>query len=126
MTDNQPKNISQEDVARAVYGYAAGLMRQGKSNWQVEDALVAKGLSKDAAVTIVNNLSKIRTSATRQAALKQMAIGAVICIIGLVVTFGTYSAAASSSKGGSYVVAWGAIIFGGLRFFRALSVYMSG
>jgi uncharacterized protein YgiM (DUF1202 family) len=43
-----------------------------------------------------------------------MILGGVICIIGIVVTVGTYSAA--SSGGGSYYVAWGAIVFGGYRF----------
>jgi hypothetical protein len=37
---------------------------------------------------------------------------------GLVVTALTYS---SASGGGSYVVAWGAIIFGGIQFFRGLA-----
>ncbi len=44
-------------------------------------------------------------------------MGSVICLLGIVVTVGSYS---SASAGGSYVVAWGAIIFGGVRLFRGL------
>jgi hypothetical protein len=47
--------------------------------------------------------------------------GLVIMIIGIVITVGSYSAASNSPTGGTYVVAWGAIIFGGLQFFRGLS-----
>jgi hypothetical protein len=42
----------------------------------------------------------------------------VICVIGLGVTLVTLFIA--EDKGGSYVVAWGAILFGGIGFFRAL------
>jgi|GEM_PF-4327022 len=48
-------------------------------------------------------------------------MGLVIMIIGCAVTFFSYQAAASSSTGGTYVVAWGAIIFGGLQFLRGLA-----
>ena len=53
-----------------------------------------------------------------QHGLQNMAIGAVICIIGIVVTAVTYSAA--SQGGGHYIVAWGAIVFGGIQFFKGL------
>jgi hypothetical protein len=114
---------SQDEIVRAVYGFAAGLMREGRSEYQIEKALVDKGIDTESARGIVSNLSRMRSEAIRKAALKNMAIGAAICVVGIIVTFGTYSAAAASSRGGSYVVAWGAIIFGGLRFFRALSQY---
>jgi hypothetical protein len=39
---------------------------------------------------------------------------------GTVVTIATYSAAASSPTGGRYIVAWGAIVFGIIDFFRGL------
>lgn len=47
-------------------------------------------------------------------------IGLIIMVIGIAVTFFSYQSAASSPTGGSYVVAWGAIIFGGLQFLRGL------
>ncbi|MGZ6267647.1 MAG: hypothetical protein ACXWNR_03685 [Candidatus Limnocylindrales bacterium] len=49
-----------------------------------------------------------------------MVIGGLICAGGVVVTLATYNAAASSG-GGSYIIAWGAIVFGGLRFLRGLA-----
>jgi hypothetical protein len=51
--------------------------------------------------------------------------GGIVCGIGIVVTVGSYITAVSG-HGGTYVVAWGAIIFGGIRFFAGLMGMLSG
>jgi hypothetical protein len=51
---------------------------------------------------------------------KNMVVGAVCCIIGIVVTVGTYLNAASSPTGGRYIIAWGAMLFGGIMFLRGV------
>lgn len=56
----------------------------------------------------------------REEGRKNMAAGAVVCIIGILVTAVTYSAA---RDGQSYIIAWGAIVFGAVRFFRGLSQF---
>jgi hypothetical protein len=61
-----------------------------------------------------------------QHGLRNMAIGAIVCIIGIVVTAGTYSAASSGGGGGHYVVASGAIIFGGFQFLKGLFQLATG
>ncbi|MSR75548.1 MAG: hypothetical protein EXS14_08800 [Planctomycetes bacterium] len=48
--------------------------------------------------------------------------GAFWCIGGTVVTVMTYNAA--STGGGTYAVMWGAIVFGGYKFFRALYYFL--
>jgi hypothetical protein len=48
----------------------------------------------------------------RKRGMRQIAIGAVIFVIGLVITVATYSSASSSPTGGSYVVAYGPMILG--------------
>ncbi len=66
------------------------------------------------------------TSFTRQQraiGIRNMAIGGLIFVIGMVVTVGTYMAAASSPSGRRYTLAWGAIIFGGYRFLRGAVTY---
>jgi hypothetical protein len=46
-----------------------------------------------------------------------MVFGGIMFIVGLVITVGSYTAASDvSGGGGRYVVAWGAMIFGGIRF----------
>lgn len=56
--------------------------------------------------------------AAREAATRNIWFGGLICAVGIVVTVVSYSAAAEG--GGRYVVAWGAVVFGGFRFIRGL------
>lgn len=48
---------------------------------------------------------------------RNIVVGGLWCVGGIVVTALTYSA---SSGGGRYVVAWGAILFGGIQLIRGL------
>jgi len=52
-----------------------------------------------------------------------MLVGGLWCFGGTAVTVYTYSAA---SGGGTYVVAWGAIIFGGIQFLKGLTQFLAG
>ncbi len=56
--------------------------------------------------------------ATKAVGKKNMLFGGLWCVGGTVVTVATYAAA--SSGGGSYFVAWGGIVFGGIQFFKGL------
>ena len=56
----------------------------------------------------------------RKAAVKQMAIGGVVFLVGLIITIVTYRAA---SGGGHYVVAWGPALFGLIAVVRGLVAY---
>ncbi len=47
-----------------------------------------------------------------------MTIGGLICVAGIAITAATYL---SAINGGAYIVTWGAIIFGAIRFFRGIS-----
>ena len=53
----------------------------------------------------------------REAAEKNLLYGALWCVGGLIVTGITYAAA---SDGGTYVVAYGAIILGGIQFIKGI------
>lgn len=55
-------------------------------------------------------------------AKRNMLVGGLWCGGGLLVTLFTYMAA---SGGGTYVVAWGAIIFGGWQFLKGISQYLA-
>jgi len=108
---------SREEVVKAVYTLAAEQMKNGASSDQIQSMLVEKGLDQGSAATIVTSLSRMRKKAIREAGRKKMLYGALWCIGGIIVTVITYSAA---SGGGRYIVAWGAIIFGAIQFFRGL------
>ena len=53
-----------------------------------------------------------------ETALHDVMVGAIWCILGIAITAGTYSAA--SDAGGTYLVCWGAVLFGGLQFLKGL------
>lgn len=55
------------------------------------------------------------------AATRQMVIGGFWFVGGILVTAVTYASATASPFGGTYVVAWGAIVFGGVQFLRGLA-----
>jgi hypothetical protein len=55
----------------------------------------------------------------RAMANRNMLVGGLWCVGGILVT-GYTLAASSGPGGGTYVVAWGAILFGGIQFFRGL------
>jgi hypothetical protein len=114
------EEASKEDVEKAVeaiYAYAGALLRQGKSSAEVEDALVEKGIERKTATIVVDKLAVATTSMKKEEGTKNMMIGGLICLVGIVITAATYSSAAG---GGKYVIAWGAIVFGAIRFFRGL------
>jgi hypothetical protein len=114
MSDQEP---SEGQIAQAVYAFAAEQMKNGSSPQQIQGMLVEKGLDQESAATVVSNLTRMRSEAVRDAGKKNMLYGALWCIGGIVVTGATYSAA---SDGGTYIVAWGAIVFGAIQFFRGL------
>ena len=62
----------------------------------------------------------------RSAAKRNMVFGAILFVVGLLITVGSFAAAADGNGGGRYVVAWGAMIFGGIRFFYGMAKLSSG
>jgi hypothetical protein len=111
------KQQSTQDAVRAIYQYAGSLMKANVKDEVIRSKLAEKGLSGEAANVVVANLRK----AKRKVGQKDMLVGAGFCIVGLVITIATFAAATSNRGGGSYIVAWGAIIFGALQFFRGLA-----
>jgi hypothetical protein len=103
----------------AIYAFAAEQMRNGASPEQIQATLVEKGLPQEAAEAVVSNLGRAMSDAKSKAGKNNMLYGALWCIGGIVVTAVTYSSA--SEGGGHYVVAWGAIIFGAIQFFRGVA-----
>ena len=102
----------------AIYNFAAQRMASGASGAAVEQELMQQGLDPQSARTVVAELSSVRTSAQRSAGLRNMGIGALFCIGGIIATVVTYSLA--SESGGTYIIAYGPAIFGGIQFIRGL------
>lgn len=110
----------QQKAAEDIYTYAAGLMVQRDQNaYQVKVALLARGLDEASADIVISNLELQIEEARKKRANKDMLYGALWCIGGTVITVATYSAA--SNGGGRYFVAWGAILYGAIQFFKGLN-----
>jgi len=110
---------SPEDAVKKLYEYAAQqLVKEKKSPEAVKANLVDIGVDKESADIMVNNLMAQVVEAKKERASKDMIYGALWCIGGIIVTAATYQAARG---GGTYVVAWGAIIFGAVQFIKGLA-----
>jgi uncharacterized membrane protein len=68
-------------------------------------------------------LTQEQKEANRTAGLVKILIGGVVCILGIIATNASYSAA---SPGGNYTLFYGAIIMGGLFFLWGLAQLATG
>ncbi len=108
----------QQKVIDQVYDYAADLLINEKSTpHEIKQSLIAQGIDESTAHLVVEKIEAEVVDERRKAANKDMLYGALWCIGGTIVTAVSYSAA---SGGGTYVVTWGAIFFGGIQFFKGL------
>jgi hypothetical protein len=74
-------------------------------------------MSQTEAVMRTGRSARFRTSQQRELEHQNRVQGAIWLIGGVVVTVGTY---ASAAPGGTYVVAWGAILFGIVKLIRGV------
>lgn len=96
-----------------MYNVAADLLvNQNKSSDEVKNALIEKGLSQDAAYTIVSNLEDEIRKAKKERASKDILFGALWCIGGIIATVANIG-----------FIFWGAILFGGIQLVKGLVNY---
>ena len=106
-------DANSQAVVNEFYNYAANLLVvEKKSPKDVQNALVGKGLSESAALTIVYNLEAEIKSAKREAGKKDMLYGALWCVGGTVATVANIG-----------FIFWGAILFGGIQFIKGAVNY---
>jgi len=97
----------QQAAAQQLYDYAANLMFvQKKSMREARKLLIEEGVDSKIANVIVQKLSGEK----QKQANKDMMIGALFCIGGIVATIANLG-----------YVFWGAIVFGAIQFFRGMS-----
>lgn len=116
--EEQREKIDQQEIVNKIYGFTADMLyNQKKSIEETKAALIENGLRAEDADVVIANLQNQYKQEKREAGNKNMLYGALWCVGGLLVTILTYSAA---SDGGTYVVAWGAVIFGAIQFFKGV------
>lgn len=94
------------------------MVQQDQDAYTTKMELVKQGMDEKSADALVANLEEQIEAAQRKKNNRDMLIGGLWMVGGIVVTAVTFSAA---SGGGKYVIAWGAIIFGGIQFFTGLA-----
>lgn len=116
---------SETAAALVTYGMGARLhslgtvTRDGRTWLEVADADAHRGfIPGETRLEGMGARSPVQVLNAR--AKRNMVVGGLWCGGGLAVTLYTYVAA---SGGGTYVVAWGAIIFGGWQFVKGLIHY---
>jgi hypothetical protein len=109
-TLNTQSEVTQQDAINQLYNFTANLLvNEKRTSEEVKTALVEKGLSEDAAYTIVNNLENEIYKAKKDRATKDMIYGALWCVGGTVATLANIG-----------FIFWGAILFGGVQFIKGL------
>ena len=103
-------NVNQDQINQA-YAYAADLLvNQKLSGDEARNGLLAKGIDSESASVIVENLEDQIKEAKKSKANKDMLYGALWCVGGIIATVADIG-----------FVFWGAILFGGIQFFKGLA-----
>jgi hypothetical protein len=113
----QAKGNASTEFTNSLWNYAFDEKKDGKTDKEIITGLMEKGVDEEHSLLIVKSLEN-KAKELVKAFDNQMLIGGLICGAGIVITVLTISAA---QNGGSYVVAWGAIIFGAIRLFKGMS-----
>jgi hypothetical protein len=124
-SDEQRQQMVVEATARSVLSRVA----RGENPDKIIQGLQKTGWPPDQAYTLVQQAQiqwqqlQLQPEFREQMAGKykrRMVYGVLWTVGGTVVTVGTLLSAASRSGGGTYFIAWGAIIFGIVDFIRGL------
>lgn len=108
----------EQEVVNHIYNYTADLILQGTHKVIVIADLKEKGLSDADANLVYDNTMQMIRHEKRKHAKKGLLYGALWLIGGLVVTIVSYQLA---SNGGTYVVTWGAMIYGLIKIVKSLT-----
>lgn len=106
MTQSNPNQTLQK-----IYDFAANLLvNEKKSASETKQLLIQEGLDEESAGIVVKNLEKQIKEVKKERGNKDMLYGALWCIGGIIATVADFG-----------YIFWGAIVFGGIQFFRGLA-----
>jgi len=107
--------IEQQNTADQIYAFAANMMvHQDKNTYETKMALIEKGLDEESAGIVVSNLEQQIEDARKKRANKDILYGGLWLVGGIVVTV------VSMAAGNRGIIAYGAIIFGGIQFVKGI------
>jgi hypothetical protein len=91
-------------------------IHDGKSVEEIQSELIKNGMDTDLSKEVVSKIAIEVWKSEKEMWDKKYKSAGILIIVGLVLTFGTFALA---SGGGIYLLAWGPILFGGIRIFEA-------
>lgn len=113
----------QEEAIKTLMAFTAQLMAKKTPKSKIQTALRQQGASQEVADEIIRVVGNARREAKRKQGKEEMKRGFWVVGVGLLITVITYGIAAGSG-GGTYILAWGAILVGALYilqgFFKSL------
>jgi hypothetical protein len=112
---------AKENNAQEIYEYAVSLKNADMTESAMVENLMRRGLSDPEANAVIQKIFAHRKKDNRAEGKRNMIVGGLWLVGGIAVTVFTYNSARS---GGSYVITWGPMIFGGIQFFRGLGQYL--
>ena len=118
-TDNLKNKQHNQDTIQQMYNYASKLLfKQNKTDEETKECLIRSGgLTPEVADHIINDLNTRYKEEEKKAGRSNMLFGALWCIGGIIATVMSYNAA---SGGGTYIVAWGAVLYGAVQFIKGV------
>lgn len=108
---------TEDDPLTEAYLLAAEKMVEGRSVPEIRIALMGKGIPYDDATRIITEVAEARTEVDNEAAEQLIQKGVFWLLGGLFVTGFTYRV---FEGGGTYIIAWGAILYGALQIVSGL------
>jgi hypothetical protein len=118
-TPQYDPSSGQYDIGQGQPGQTPGQYGQAPSGYGQAPGGAGPGFAMPKA-PIQPQTNNSLASVVRKRGLRQVTIGAVIFVIGLAITVGTYHSASTSSSGGTYFVAYGPMIVGLIAVVRGL------
>lgn len=104
------------------HAYAVSQLKAKVDPAQVEEQLMAGGLSRSAAHAMISTLLVTRRQAERAQGRRTMLLGVLWAVGGLVITLA--GQALARERGGSYYILWGAVIIGTLQILVGLRLFL--
>lgn len=114
-----PASPEQQRLQTEAWESARRLHAGGTHPATIYDILVQKGVDPVAAQRIVQSATSVPATNNKSEAGRDMLIGGLWIVGGLVITIGSYMAV--SDGGGRYLITYGPIIYGVIRFFKGVA-----
>jgi len=113
----EAQNNASNEFIKSIWTYAFNEKKKGTTDEEIRKGIIERGLDEEHSSLIIKTLES-KAKEVLDIHDSDMLRGGLVFAVGFIITVWTYS---SAINGGTYFIAWGAIIFGAIRFFRGLS-----